>query len=305
VKRKVNLVGTSTLTVSLPSKWCSLHSISKGDELEMSEQDGQLCLSKDARSSSKKDIEVDVSGYTYANLVRMIHVLYKGHYDKIVLRHSHLHIHHPHDEEELLVTDLIQKATDRIIGAEIVHQTSELTEIQCVVSLDEGDLDNISKRIYFLLKDTVDELFTLTGDDLVIRMKQKHDLIMKFVLYYKKLLSVSRISVDQKMILTDVFSLIDFQADKFRELGILFSEVSISRSMKSLMKRVFFEFYLPCLKNHFIEKGEHTFSPLRFELLDSIKKMNLTSDDGRVLSEVTPFLRHGALLEYSLIRKIR
>ncbi|MBN1274697.1 AbrB/MazE/SpoVT family DNA-binding domain-containing protein [Candidatus Woesearchaeota archaeon] len=44
MKRKVNRVGTSTLTVSLPSKWAKQHDIKPGDELELEEEGHNLLL---------------------------------------------------------------------------------------------------------------------------------------------------------------------------------------------------------------------------------------------------------------------
>ena len=45
MKRKVNLVGSSTLTVSLPTAWAKERGIKKGDELNVSWDDQAVVFS--------------------------------------------------------------------------------------------------------------------------------------------------------------------------------------------------------------------------------------------------------------------
>ena len=42
MKRKINAVGTGTLTVSLPNKWAQKYNLKKGDELNVAEEGGSL-----------------------------------------------------------------------------------------------------------------------------------------------------------------------------------------------------------------------------------------------------------------------
>ena len=52
MKRKINRVGYSTLTVSLPSKWAKQYGLKPGDEVEISE-DGRT-LRIEAKKGAKK-----------------------------------------------------------------------------------------------------------------------------------------------------------------------------------------------------------------------------------------------------------
>ncbi|MDP7323990.1 MAG: AbrB/MazE/SpoVT family DNA-binding domain-containing protein [Candidatus Woesearchaeota archaeon] len=54
MKRKVNLVGINTLTVSLPSKWVKEHNIRKGDELEMRSENDSLIIGGSYKTQKKK-----------------------------------------------------------------------------------------------------------------------------------------------------------------------------------------------------------------------------------------------------------
>ena len=44
MKRKINLVGQNTLTVSLPTKWAKRYNLKKGDEVEVSEEEKNIQL---------------------------------------------------------------------------------------------------------------------------------------------------------------------------------------------------------------------------------------------------------------------
>lgn len=76
MKRKVNKVGTSTLTVSLPSKWAKNIGLKVGDEIEV-EEDGSLLristhLSKEIKKTKihLKDENSDVLGSIFGGLYR-------------------------------------------------------------------------------------------------------------------------------------------------------------------------------------------------------------------------------------------
>ena len=43
--RKINRVGTSTLTVSLPNKWVNMHNVHAGEEVNVIEEDSRVVIS--------------------------------------------------------------------------------------------------------------------------------------------------------------------------------------------------------------------------------------------------------------------
>jgi len=58
MQRKLNQVGSGTLTVSLPSKWSKKNKLKKSDELEVTEIDNKLILSLDRQKQKTIDISL-------------------------------------------------------------------------------------------------------------------------------------------------------------------------------------------------------------------------------------------------------
>ena len=88
MKRKVNLVGSSTLTVSLPSKWIKDNKITKGDELDVYMDKGEICFSRGEKKEEKKEITVDITNYYYPTIGRHFFMLYKANYNHIIFTYA-------------------------------------------------------------------------------------------------------------------------------------------------------------------------------------------------------------------------
>ena len=58
MKRRVVLHGTSTLTISLPSRWVKRFDIKKGDELDVEDYGRELRVNADSSGFERKMIEV-------------------------------------------------------------------------------------------------------------------------------------------------------------------------------------------------------------------------------------------------------
>ncbi|MBT5043325.1 AbrB/MazE/SpoVT family DNA-binding domain-containing protein, partial [Candidatus Woesearchaeota archaeon] len=67
VKRKVSLIGPSTLMVSLPSKWVKAFGIKKGDEIEITENGSNLLL-ESQRLKKGEALRINLTGLN-ANLI--------------------------------------------------------------------------------------------------------------------------------------------------------------------------------------------------------------------------------------------
>ncbi len=136
MKRKINRVGTSTLTVSLPSKWARIHNLKPGDEIEVEEDKGGLYIGKKAERR-KQDITIKVTS-AERFMKRFLHVPYIKGYDKIKVEYN--------DPE---VYQKIRYTINLLFtGFEIVEQGRDY----CVIkNLTKGEPDDMSKlfRKYF------------------------------------------------------------------------------------------------------------------------------------------------------------
>jgi len=94
MKRKVNLVGVNTLTVSLPNKFVEVNNIQKGEELEATVKNNSIIYSKDSLKLEEKEIELNLDKFTFFSLERYLTTIYRSGYKKVTLIHSNQEIIH-------------------------------------------------------------------------------------------------------------------------------------------------------------------------------------------------------------------
>jgi len=145
MKRKINLVGQNTLTVSLPTKWAQLHNLKKGDDIELIEENDMLIISKDYNPPTK-EIEIDISKYgTMAG--RVLGALYKAGYDRIKLLY---------DSPEKLA--IIQKEMLKgFIGIDMIHHAKDYCILESMAAVQPEELDNAMRRVFRLLIENANE----------------------------------------------------------------------------------------------------------------------------------------------------
>jgi len=136
MKRKVNLVGPNTLTVSLPSKWAKDHGIKKGQEIEVIEEGDSLRLGfvQSKQKSDKYSLKIDSGNHSY--LRALISNAYKKGHDEIEL----------HYEEDILSE--IYKITSTLLGLEILEADSKHCIIKNVASGLDSELDNLLRKAF-------------------------------------------------------------------------------------------------------------------------------------------------------------
>jgi hypothetical protein len=83
MKRMANLVGNSTLTVSLPSNWTK-NDIKKGDELNVDLITDKITFSK-SLLNDKKEAKINLDDMGYHSFVRYLKLVYRLNYPKVYL----------------------------------------------------------------------------------------------------------------------------------------------------------------------------------------------------------------------------
>ncbi|HLD15159.1 MAG TPA: AbrB/MazE/SpoVT family DNA-binding domain-containing protein [Candidatus Nanoarchaeia archaeon] len=152
MKRKVALIGPSTLMVSLPSKFVKKFGIKKGDELDVEEKGSSLTINIDKITQGKSknlDVhELDVM------LNRFIGACYKKGYDKITVNFS--------SSNQL-------KSMYNVIGTtwtgfEVVEHGKSHIVIKQVTELNKNDLASMINRSILFLISTSDEALKAIED---------------------------------------------------------------------------------------------------------------------------------------------
>ena len=143
IKRKIQLTGKSTYTISLPRDWIDRYHINQGDELNILEQaDGTLLVSKETLSVMKeKELIIDIDKIDDINLLEKIIISkYLAGYSKITARSR--------SELESKVRKAISMTVSNLSGVEIIHEGDKEIEIRELFIQGEFPLD---KLLYIFL----------------------------------------------------------------------------------------------------------------------------------------------------------
>lgn len=143
MKRKINRVGTSTLTVSLPSKWANTHGIKPGDEIEVIENDDQLILNINPKHEPKK-ISYNLTNFAKRAVKWAINIAYKKGYDEVIV-HS--------DSEDTI--DFLTYAMSINPGYEIFEQTGNKVVIKNIAKSYDNNFKNLLRRDFLNMKELV------------------------------------------------------------------------------------------------------------------------------------------------------
>jgi len=139
MKRRINLVGKSTLTVSIPSKFVQKYELKKGDELEIREQGRSIILSLDNQEVTTKRGVIHLAE-NEPFLRRYLTALYCEGYDEVEITSEHN-----------LNQTQIKSATDRLLGFELMESTLKRMVVRDVSIPKHSEVLNIFKRLFVVV----------------------------------------------------------------------------------------------------------------------------------------------------------
>lgn len=306
-KRKVNLVGQSTLTVSLPTKWVKQNNVEKGDEIYAFFEDNEITFSLTEKKKVNKEICVNIDDFSYFALSRCLSMLYMTNYSKITLIHSKTEILNYKNDEPMDLKFLTRKLLRRFIGAEIILQTDKKTEIECFVAEDTQDLEKIEKRVYFLLKDIFNEMIENIGENYSKfheNVYDYHDNIDKFIYYFLRKLDASDKSNEEKKVAYSFYIFITTLVDNVRHVSERINKYGCNEKTKEYLKlifEVFIDLFLFIHKGHVVKEVIQK----RYDLVKKIDNEKFTVEELEVLSEAMIFLDTiNIFSEYSIVKAL-
>ncbi|MEM3374593.1 MAG: AbrB/MazE/SpoVT family DNA-binding domain-containing protein [Candidatus Woesearchaeota archaeon] len=179
MKRKIMQIADTTFVVSLPLKWAREHNLKKGDEVELVAEKNQLCL-RFENTIDKKSYSVDVQEYNRM-AGRYIVSLYRLGYDEIEVKFS----------DPNYVSKIPKELFENTIGFEVISQKLNSCIIKNLSESDDEELENIIKRLWFLLKEMSKDLVEAikNKDKTTLKsMKEREKTINKFSNYCIRLL---------------------------------------------------------------------------------------------------------------------
>ena len=146
-KRKIQLTGKSTYTISLPRDWITRLNLEQGEELSILEQnDGTLLLSKNTLASSKeKEIEIDIDSIGEVSLLEKIIISkYLAGYSKIRLKSK--------ADIPPKTSKAISTTVANLIGSEIISEGFKEVEIRDLAIHGEFPIDKALRRAHLIAR---------------------------------------------------------------------------------------------------------------------------------------------------------
>jgi len=150
--RKIQKTGGSTYVVSLPKKWIQTAGLKKGDHVSMGVTgDGTLTIDPGVSKNSEKLVKViEVSPNTEPKaLLRQMIATYVTGYDIIEIR-----------SRGRIPPDLrraVQDFVRRVIGPEVVEESSNLVVLQDVADHADLDMKKVVRRMHLMARNMLEE----------------------------------------------------------------------------------------------------------------------------------------------------
>lgn len=310
MRRKVIKQGHNTLTVTIPTNWAQKNEISAGDDVFIEESDSSLSITKAENHKVLKEITVNIDGFNYFVLSRHLAHLYRTDYSKITILYSNDEIYSDKLGKYIGTKDTIIRIIKRFVGAEIISQTSNKIEIECLIPQTESDdeLDKIERRIYYILKETLNELALAMNKNFSVfsnAVYDYHDNVTKFINYYLRELYLSKKSEYEKKTGYAFYLLMETLIDQIRHLCESIDENGCSEKARTYVKDIF-QIFLD--EYNMIITNRNDLPELmqnRYKLKSRMKAEKFTVKDIKVISEILFYLEtFNISSEYLFVREM-
>ncbi len=158
-RRKVQVTGGSTFTVSIPKEWARDHDVEAGDEVGFHPDSGSLLLTPVTEEDPVRG-SLDISGLEGDALMRAVMTMYVSGFDIIELAS---------DRITSAQRRVIRNATQGLVGLEVLQETSETVVVQDLLDSSELSIHNAVRRMRLIALSML--------EDAVVALAQ-HDLDM-------------------------------------------------------------------------------------------------------------------------------
>ncbi len=298
MKRKVVRHGTSTLTVSLPSKWARKLGIKHGDEIDVEEEGRKLEVSTEKDKDRAKKAFLDLKDLNRMLLDRFLSEFYREGVEEIVINFESPLIYDDKNEKEIDARKYLKRMIERFIGMEVISASEKRVVLQSFLKGEESrEASRVLKRVYYLLKEFTDEFMGAMDRDFAEFHKASydyHDNVVKFISYYLRLLYLSDMEEPKKMRLTGMMTVVDKSVDIIRHCSERIAEIKKpSPAIKKRMGEVF-ETFLQMFDIVIKEKASledlRRLTRRRYILIKAIRSGNLHEKERHALLEAKPLL---------------
>ncbi len=302
----VNLVGNSTLTVSLPSKWTKDNDVKIGDELNVDLTANKIIFSK-SYAKDKKEAKLNLDNVEYHSLVRYMKLIYRLNYTKICLTYSKPEIWNNKKQHFSDLYRAINNLCNELMGSEIIYQTDKKTEVEFFVLHQSHDLKKVEKRIKFLFKDYSTHLFNNIDSNMINLYKNMftyYQNITRLVNFVLREINFTDYSEDKKKIIYAFYTSLDKLANNLRYISQSIQEFGCTSKLKDYIDETFgyLEKQFEILDD--VSKSSETLR-MRYDILERLRKEKFSKEEFPVLMRLYPFfVAIKDFSDYSLVLKL-
>ncbi|MFB6149652.1 MAG: PhoU domain-containing protein [Halobacteriales archaeon] len=155
-RRKVQMTGGSTFTVSIPKDWARENGVSTGDEVAFHEERDTLLLTP-ATANSSSEGTLDISGLDGEGLTRAVMTMYVSGFDLIRFEADRIGSGQRR---------IVREATQSLVGLEVLEETATEIVVQDLLDSSELSVRTAVKRMRLItLSMLEDAVHGLIEDD--------------------------------------------------------------------------------------------------------------------------------------------
>ncbi|MFB6073086.1 MAG: PhoU domain-containing protein [Halobacterium sp.] len=153
-RRKVQVTGGSTFTVSIPKDWARNHDVEAGDEVGFHPDSGSLLLTPMTEATTEEGT-LDITGMTGDELMRAVMTMYVSGFDVLALEADRI------DADQ---RGVIRDATQGLVGLEVLEETSDRVVIQDLLDSSELSIHNAVRRMHLISVSMLEDALEALAD---------------------------------------------------------------------------------------------------------------------------------------------
>ena len=153
-RRKVQVTGGSTFTVSIPKGWARDHGIEAGDEVGFHPDSGSLLLTPINDETPIRG-SLDIAGLEGDALTRAVMTMYVSGFDVIELTA---------DRISSGQRRVIRNATQGLVGLEVLEETGDTVVVQDLLDSSELSIHNAVRRMRLISLSMLEDAVTALGE---------------------------------------------------------------------------------------------------------------------------------------------
>jgi phosphate uptake regulator len=236
MERKVIKQGPATLMLSIPAKWVKRRNIKAGDLLSVSFEDNKMVVATERADPVAKEATIQIKTPSRHVFSRQLMSLYVSGYKRVMVKYKSLEQQDSYDkantlssqEGNLTLHKIISRSVDRLIGAEIISQSDNVTEIELLSMEKEFDLEKIERRIFSIIKNTLEQLHhAIRRENPAVFCDQieiYHDHLHRYIHYLARSLDLVDLSFAEKQACLSFYMEIDQVIDRLRDMGLIIKD---------------------------------------------------------------------------------